>query len=99
MECKNILAPFSMLIRDFFIKDSDIVPEAATLLILVIKSAVFMSNNGKDNKHTTNIDRRVHFMINGDKCKLHKIDWCEGGLQLSKIATKNVGDNGLNPKK
>ena len=29
---------------------------------------------------------------------MHKIDWCEGGLQLTEIATKNVGENGLNPR-
>ena len=28
---------------------------------------------------------------------MHKIDWCEGDLQLSDIATKNVGENELNP--
>ena len=27
---------------------------------------------------------------------MHKIDWCEGGLQLVNIATKNVGENDLN---
>ena len=27
---------------------------------------------------------------------MHKIDWCEGGIQLSDIATKNVNDNDLN---
>ena len=29
---------------------------------------------------------------------MHNIDWCEGGLQLSDIATQNVGGNDLNPK-
>ena len=29
---------------------------------------------------------------------MQKIDWCEGGLQLSEIATKNVGENSLNPR-
>ena len=24
------------------------------------------------------------------RCKMHKIDWCEGGLQLADIGTKNV---------
>ena len=28
---------------------------------------------------------------------MHKIDWCEGGLQLADITTKNVGENYLNP--
>ena len=27
---------------------------------------------------------------------MHNIDWCEGGLKLSDIATKNVGENDLN---
>ena len=28
---------------------------------------------------------------------MHKIDWCEGGMQLADIFTKNVGEHGLNP--
>ena len=27
---------------------------------------------------------------------MHNIDWCEGGLKLSDIATNNVGNNDLN---
>ena len=30
---------------------------------------------------------------------MYKIDWCEGGLQLSYIATKNVGEHDLTPTK
>ena len=26
---------------------------------------------------------------------MHKIDWCEGGLKLADIATKNVGEPDL----
>ena len=29
---------------------------------------------------------------------MHKIDWCKGGLQLTYIETKNVGENDLNPR-
>ena len=29
---------------------------------------------------------------------MHKVDWCEGGLQLSYIATKNVGEHDLNTR-
>ena len=29
---------------------------------------------------------------------MHKIDWCEGGLQLADIETKNFGENSLNPR-
>ena len=49
-----------------------------------------------DTNHNSHISRRVHFLINGDKCKLHKIDWCDGVLQLANISTKNVGENDLN---
>ena len=29
---------------------------------------------------------------------MHKIDWFEGGLKLSDIATKNVGEPDLTPR-
>ena len=55
-----------------------------------------MANNGKDNKHKSHMAIRVHFVRNGEKCKINKTDWCEGGLQLVDIATNNVGENDLN---
>ena len=57
-----------------------------------------MADNGKDTKHTRHIYRRVHFVSNGEKCKMHKIDWCEGGLQLVDIVTNNFGENYLNSR-
>ena len=49
-----------------------------------------MANNSKDTKHTRHISSRMHFVRNGEKCKMHKIDWFEGGLKLADIGTKNV---------
>ena len=40
----------------------------------------------------------VNFVRNGENYRMYKIDWCEGGLQLSYIATKNVGENALNTR-
>ena len=60
------------------------------------KYAVYMDKNGKYTNHTRQIYRRVHFVRNEEKWKMYKIDWCEGGLKLEDIATKNVGDNYLN---
>ena len=57
-----------------------------------------MAENGNDIKHTRYIARRVHSIRNGEKWKMHKIYWCEGGLQLTDIANKNVGENDLNPR-
>ena len=91
-------AHLRMLIHDFLNKDPDIVPEEAPLIILDSKSYVCMANNGKDTKHTRHISRRVYFVSNGENWKMHKIDWCEGGLELSYIATKNVVENYLNPR-
>ena len=29
---------------------------------------------------------------------MHKIDWCEGGMQLADIATKNICEKYLTPR-
>ena len=54
-----------------------------------------MAKNGKDTKHTRHIAMIMHLVRNGEKCKIHKIDWCEGGLQLADIGTKNVSETDL----
>ena len=87
-----------MLINESLNKDPDIVPEEAPLTILDSKYAIFMDNNGKDTNHTRHISRRVHFLRNDENYKMHKIDWCEGCIQLVDILTKNVGDNDLNTR-
>ena len=57
-----------------------------------------MAKNGMDTKHTRHIARRMHFVRNGDKCKTHKIDWCERGLQLADFGTNNVSEPDLTPR-
>ena len=42
--------------------------------------------------------RRMHFSRNGENCNMHKIDWCEGGLQLAEIGTENVSEPDLTPR-
>ena len=39
----------------------------------------------------------MHLVRNGEKCKMHKIDWCEGVLQLAEIGTNNVSEPDLTP--
>ena len=89
------LAHFRMLIHEFLNKDPDIVPEEAPLIVLDSKSSMFMAKNGKCIKHTRHIARIIHFVRNGEKCKMHKIDWCEVGLQLADIGTNNVSEPDL----
>ena len=79
-------------------KDPYIVPEEAPLIVLDSKSAMCMAKNGKDTKHTRHIASRMHFVRNGEKCKMHKIDWCERGLQLEDIGTKNVSEPDITPR-
>ena len=74
------------------------VTEEDPLIVLNSKSAMCMSKNGKDTKHTIHIARRIHFVRDGEKCKMHKIDWCEGGLQLTDIFTKNLSEPDLTPR-
>ena len=63
------LSHFMILIRDFLNKDTDIFPDEAPLIILYIKSAVCMDNNGKDTKPTRHILIRVNFNF-----VVHKFD-------------------------
>ena len=91
------LAHFIILIHEFLNKDTDIFLEEAPLIVLDIKSDVCMANDGKDTKHTSKIVRRMNLVRNGEKCKMHKIDWCEGGLQSADIGTNNVGELDLTP--
>ena len=84
------LAHFRMLFHELSNEDPDMVPKETPLIVLYIKSSMCMAKNGKDTKHTRHIARRMHFARNGEMCKMHKIDWCEGGLKLADIGTKNV---------
>ena len=61
------------------------------------KSDICMAKNSKDTNHKMHIERRMNFVMNGEKCKMHKIDWCEGGIQLVDIDTNNFGEHYLTP--
>ena len=90
------LAYFRMLNYEFLNKDPDVVPEQAPLVILDRKSSICMANNGKDAKHTRHISRRIHFVRNVEECNFQNTVWCEGGMKLADIGTKNVRENELN---
>ena len=92
------LSHFRMLIHELLNKYPDIVPDEAPLIILDSKYDMCMAKNGKNTKHTRKIIGIMHILRNGDKCKMKNIDWCEGGLKLAYIATKNVGEHDLTPR-
>ena len=91
------LSHLRILIHELLNKCPDIVPEEAPRIVLDSKSAMCMANNVKYTNHKRNIASRIHLVTNGVNCKMHKIDWCEGGLQLADIATKNVGEHDVTP--
>ena len=84
-----------MLIHELLNKDPDIFPEEDPLIVLDSKSTMCMAKNDKDTKHTRHIATIMHLVSNGEKCKMHKIYWCEGGLQLADIGTKNLSEPDL----
>ena len=92
------LAHIRMLVNELLNEDPDMVPKEAPLIVLDIKSVMCMANNGKYTKHTIHIARRMHLVRNGEEWKIQKIDWCEGGLQLADIGTKNVSEPDLTPR-
>ena len=87
-----------MLVHELLNEDPYRVPKEVPLIVLDSQSAMCMAKNVKDKKHTRHIARRIHFVSNGEKLKMHKIDWCEGGLKLADIGTKNVGEPDLTPR-
>ena len=98
MHCRNSFSTFQKLINELLNNDTYIVPEEDPLVVLDSKSAMCMDKNGKDTKHTRHIASIMHLVRNGENCKMHKIDWCEGGLQLADIGKKNVGESNLTPR-
>ena len=92
------LAHFRILVHELLNEDPDMVTKEAPSIFLDSKSAMCMDKNGRDTKHTRHIARIMHFVRNEEKCKMHKIKWCEGSLQLADIGTKNVSEPDLTPR-
>ena len=70
-------------------KDPYVVPEQAHLIILDIMLSICIAKNGKDTKHIIRISRRNKILRNGKECNFYKKLWCEVGMQLADIGTKN----------
>ena len=93
--CTAVMAVthFRILNNELMNKYPDMVLENALLIILDIKSVVCMANNGKYNKHTRHISRRMYFVWNSEEWNIQKNVWCEGGLILTDIGTNNVSED------
>ena len=71
------LAHFRMLIHEFLNKDTYIVSDKAHIILLDSKSAMCIVKNDKDTKLKMHISRIMLLVRNGEKCKMHKVDWCQ----------------------
>ena len=98
-ECTSVvdLAHFVMLNNELMNKDPNGVPDEAPLNILDSKSLMCIANNINDTKNTRYIAIIIHFLLNGEECNMHKTVWCEGGLKLADIVTKNGREDKLIP--
>ena len=70
------LAHFRMLFHELLNEYPEMVTKEDPLIFLDIKYAMCMAKNCRDTKHTRHIARRMHFVRNGEKCKMKKIYWC-----------------------
>ena len=61
------LSHFIMLNNEFLIKDPYLVPYQVPIIIVDIKSAIYMANTFKDIKYTRHISRIMHFVRNGEE--------------------------------
>ena len=68
------------------------------LILLDSESAIAMSRNQRDSKHTRHIERRVHYVRQGQKSGQHRLEYVPADLQLADIGTKNLPANALQPR-
>ena len=57
-----------------------------------------MYKNGKDTKYARHISIRIHFVRNSEDFNLQNAVWCDVGLDLADIGTKNVRGYEFNPR-
>ena len=91
-----VLENTRMINNEFMNKIPYVVPEQALIIILDVKLAIGMDNNGIDIKQTRHIYRRLHLVRHGEEWNFHKAVWCEGGPKLEDIGTKSVRQDELN---
>ena len=60
------LENFRILNNELLNKDPVVFIEQAPLVILYIKSDIWMAKDGKDTKHPIHIPRIIHLVINGE---------------------------------
>ena len=63
-------------------------PNPPTIIMVDNESACKMSINDKLTKHTRHISRRYHYVREGYKLGVHRLQWCPGEDMLADAQTK-----------
>ena len=74
-------------------------PNPPTVIMVDNQAAVQMSLNDKLTKHTRHISRRFHYVTQGSKSNLHKLEWCPGEDMLADIMTKTTDPSKTSPQR
>ena len=87
-----------MVTNEFTGVDPDSFGKPPVLILLDSESAIAMSKNQRDSKHTRHIERRVHYVRQGQLSGQHHLDYVPAELQLADIGTKNLAHHELHPR-
>ena len=87
-----------MVTNEFMRIPVDTYGEPPTKILLDSESAIAMSKNSRDSKRTRHIERRVHYVRQGQGTGMHSLEYVPADLQLADIGTKNLSAQDLDPR-
>jgi hypothetical protein len=61
------------------------------------QAAVQIAKNGKLGRKSRHIERRFHFVRQGQRIGLHRLHWLSGQFMLSDILTKSQSSSKIDP--
>ena len=71
--------------------------ETPNLLMIDNEAAVQMARNGKLSRKARHVERRFHFVRQGQESGFHSLNWVPGDLQLADILTKTQHASKIDP--
>jgi hypothetical protein len=72
-------------------------PSNPAILMVDNEAAVQMAKNGRMTRKTRHIERRFHFVRQGQQDGVHQLHWISGKQQLADIMTKTQAASKIDP--
>ena len=72
-------------------------PTTPIVLMCDNQAAVQIAKNGKLGRKSRHIERRFHFVRQGQRIGLHRLHWLSGQFMLSDILTKSQSSSKIDP--